>query len=228
MERRSFLQLSLSWLPVAALGCRGHQYGHVLADNQSDIVGSHTAGAETFNPLIDEAVAKLLSRQEVQFHQAAYSPELPPSELPPPKRVCFVGVENRSAEDLGDFKEQIYEQIDQQILQAPMFEPVSRRFVDAALYQTRLRPDALFLPENMRLFSAVLEQQGQPFDYLLYAKLTSGTTESNHDYQRDYLLSLEMIDVRTGQFDKESAKIRKGYHHSVAGKWRLYNPFTRQ
>lgn len=226
MRRRDFLTCglgTLTGLPVAALalGCRGHQYGHVLDDSQADMVGSHTAGAETFNPLVDEAVARLLARQESQFHHASY-PEGPL----PPKRICFVGVENRSAEDLGDFKEQLYEQIDNQILAAPMFDPVSRRYVEAALFQLRLRPDALFLPENMRLFAATLEQQGQPFDYLLFARLTSGTTENNHDYQRDYLLTLDLVDIHTGQYDKDSAKIRKGYHHSRLGKWRNYNPFS--
>jgi hypothetical protein len=80
----------------------------------------------------------------------------------------------------------------------------------------------------MRLFSAVLEKQGQPFDYLMYAKLTSGTTEKNHNYQRDYLLSVEMIDIHSGHYDKELAKVRKGYHKSRLGKWRNYNPFTRR
>ncbi len=59
-------------------------------------------------------------------------------------------------------------------------------------------------------------------------KLTSGTTESNHDYQRDYVLTLEVVDVQSGAYDKESAKVRKGYHKSRLGKWRKYNPFTRQ
>lgn len=223
MRRRDFLQVGLALAPfAAAVGCRSHQYGHVIKDDQADMVGSHAAGAETFNPLIDESVAKLLGRQEMQFHQVSYS-----GGPPVKKRICFVCVENRSIEELGDFKEQIYEQIDSQILQAQMFEPISRRFVDSALYETRLRPDSLFVPENMRLFAAALEQQGQPFDYLLYAKLTSGTTTSNHDYQRDYLLTLEMVNIHTGHYDKESAKVRKGYHQSRVGKWRNYNPFTR-
>ncbi|MBC8350801.1 MAG: penicillin-binding protein activator LpoB [Planctomycetes bacterium] len=224
MQRRDFLRLGLATAPISiALGCRSHQFGHVINDNQADMVGSHTAGAETFKPLINKSVAKLLGRQETQLHSVAFN-----AGPPAPKRICFVCVENRSIEELGDFKDQIYEQIDSQILQAQMFDPISRRFVDSALYETRLRPDALFVPENMRLFMAALEQQGQPFDYLLYATLTSGTTENNQDYQRDYLLTLEMVNVHTGQYDKESAKVRKGYHHSRAGKWMNYNPFTRQ
>lgn len=225
MERRDFLRLGLAAAPFSfAIGCRSHQFGHVIKIDQSDMVGSHAAGAETFNPLINESVAKLLGRQETQFHNVAYNSDSQPA----PKRICFVCVENRSIEELGDFKEQIYEQIDSQILESRIFEPVSRRFVDAALYETRLRPDSLFVPENMRLFTAALERQGQPFDYLLYAKLTSGTTENNNSYQRDYLLTLEMVNVQTGQYDKESAKVRKGYHQSRAGKWMNYNPFTRQ
>ena len=208
---------------AGALGCRGHQYAHVLADDQQDMVGSHAAGAETFNPLIDESVARLLGRQETLFHQAGHIEAILPA---PPKRVCFVGVENRSIEEIGDFKEQIYEQIDTQILRAETFDSVSRRFVEAGLRQTRLRPDDLFLPHNARIFAASLEQQGQPFDYMLFAKITSGTTQANHDYQRDYLLTLELVNLQTGQVDKESARIRKGYHKSRLGKWRMYNPFA--
>ena len=59
---------------------------------------------------------------------------------------------------------------------------------------------------------------GQPFDYLLYATLTSGTTHDNKDYQRDYLLTLEMVNVRTGQYDKESAQLDKGYNVSAGAK----------
>lgn len=209
---------------LAAAGCRSsHQFAHIVKDNQSDMVGSHNAGAETFNPLINEAVARLLARQETQFQPVGFE-----GGPPLPKRVCFVGVENRSIEELGDFKEQIYEQIDSQILQAPHFESISRRYVEAGLIETRLRPDSLFMPQNMQMFAAAMQRQGQPFDYLMFAKLTSGTTQSNHDYQRDYVLTLEVVDVQSGAYDKESAKIRKGYHKSRLGKWHNYNPFTRQ
>jgi hypothetical protein len=190
-----------------------------LKDNKQDMVGSHTAGAETFNPLIDEAVAKLLSQQAATFHQVSHE-ELPPPNQP--KSVCFIGIENKSAEELGDFKEQIYEQIDSQILASQTFRPISRRFVQAALHETRLRPDALVIPENMRTFAAVLEQQGQPFEYFLFATITSGTTRDNADYQRDYVLTLELTNMMTGEYAKESAKIRKGYHKSKLGKVRQY------
>jgi hypothetical protein len=70
------------------------------------------------------------------------------------------------------------------------------------------------------MFSAALGKMEQPFDYLLFAKITSGTTESNKDYQRDYLLTLELVNVESGDSDKESAELRKGYFKSAIGKLR--------
>jgi hypothetical protein len=210
-------------ITLAMAGCRSSQYAHVIRDDQSDLVGSHSAGAETYNPLINEAVARLLDRQERQLHPASFN-----GGPPVAKRICFIGVENHSIEELGDFKEQIYEQIDAQILASPHFQPINRRYVEAGLFEARLRPDSLFMPQNMQKFTAAMQREGHPFDYLMFAKLTSGTTDSNGDYQRDYVLTLEVVDVQSGTYDKESAKIRKGYHKSRLGKWRNYNPFTRQ
>jgi hypothetical protein len=68
-----------------------------------------------------------------------------------------------------------------------------------------------------------MEQEREPIDYVLYATITSGTTTSNKkDYQRDYLLTLELVNLETGKTIKESAEIRKGYHKSKAGKLRHY------
>jgi len=206
---------------VTALGCRGHQYAHVLQPDQQDMVGSHTAGAETYKPLIDAAVAQLLGRHDMGMRSVGFD-----GQSPQPMRICFVGVENKSAEEIGDFKDQIYQHIDTQIVASERFRPISKRFVDAALQETRLRPDQLILPDHMRTFTAELERQGQPFDYLLYATLTSGTTRSNEkSYQRDYLLTLEMVNIKTGDYDKESAMLRKGYHKTRVGKAIHYNPF---
>ncbi len=225
--RGSHVCLALLVLTLAAphVGCRNKQYARVIKPGEDQMVGSHQAGTETFKPLVDEAVAKLLARhshmpaQPVSYHG--------PEELPPPaKRICFIGVENKSAEEIGDFKEQLYQSIDSRILESGTFQPISRRFVDAGLRDTRLRPDQLFIPDNMRTFAAYMEQQGQPFDYMLYATITSGTTRENSEFQRDYLLTLELVDVRTGAYDKQSAEISKGYHNNRFTRWSATNPFS--
>ena len=218
MHRRQFLGQMILVAPLA-VGCRGKQVAHVLTD-QADMVGSHEAGAETWKPLVAEATCKLLAGQQVEIQQVTHEGGLPPVDVR--KRICFVGVENKSQEELGDYREQLYEQIDTIINESKTFGVVNRRFVEAGLRQSALRPDDLFVPNNRRNFVAIMEQQEQPFDYLLFARITSGTTENNGDYQRDYLLTLELVNVATGDFAKESAELRKGYHKSKLSKLRNY------
>lgn len=235
---------------AATGGCASRRYGHMLASDDKDMVGSHEAGAATWNPLVDESVARLLGRcppsnETVVFEGDAFPGMAvshvngqpvpgslvngqpvgnglggPATELATgPARVCFIGIENKSAEEMLDFKDQLYERIDSQINGAASFRSVSRRMIDAALVETRLRPDSLFLPQNRAQFAAALGRQGTPVDYLLYATVTTGTTDRNKSTQRDYLLTLEMVNLHTGDYLKESAKIRKGYHKTRAGKW---------
>lgn len=260
------------WVAIAVAisvsgGC-AHRYGHLLAVDDQDMVGSHEAGAATWNPLVDSSVAQLLGRcpppsapmpfggplggdpalagsgvtpamtashpvaDEMQLgdpgaiagsHSSAPVGTMAPNGPPPlatgPARVCFIGIENKSAEELVDFKDQLYERIDSQINAGESFRSISRRMVDAALIETRLRPDSLFLPDNRSMFAAALGRQGTPVDYLLYATITSGTTDRNKSTQRDYVLTLEMVNLHSGDYIKESAKIRKGYHKTRAGKW---------
>ncbi|MDZ4852204.1 MAG: penicillin-binding protein activator LpoB [Pirellulaceae bacterium] len=221
MQRRNFLiTLSgFSLVPLSA-GCRGYQYGHVIKKDAPNLVGSHAAGAEVFDPLVDEAVAKLLGRHSSITSDCPIGPD----GMPMKKNICFIGIENKSAEELGDFKEQLYQQIDSKILESDCFQPISRRLVDAGLFETRLRPDSLMIPGNLQLFTAVLQREGAPFDYMLYAKMTSGTTERNTSKQRDYSLTLELTNIHTGVYDKQTAEISKGYHKSAMGRIWNYNP----
>ena len=207
-------------LSAAAIGCRGRQHAHVLTGKDKDMVGSHTAGAETWKPLIDESVARLLARSTSTIHQASHT--MVDGQCPV-RSVCFVGVENKSSEEIGDFREQIYEHIDALVGQSDQYKMISRRYVEAALSECRCRPEVLVIPEKQRELQAVLERDGQPFDYLLFATITSGTTSSNGDYQRDYLLTMELLDIHSGESLKESAMLRKGYHKSFLGKLKHYN-----
>ncbi len=199
-------------------GCRGKQYAHVLKNSDEDMVGSHEAGAETWKPLIDESVAKMLGRACTDVQTVSYTNE----NGTPVRKVCFVGVENRSIEEIGDFRDQIYEHIDSQIGQSDQFRMISRRYVEAAMVECRCRPDVLVLPEKQRQLQAALERVDQPFDYLLFASIMSGTTNSNKDYQRDYTLTLELLDIHSGESLKETALLRKGYHTSKLAKIRQY------
>jgi hypothetical protein len=212
--------LFLVGLTISSSGCRGRQHAHVLTGDEKDMVGSHTAGAETWKPLIEESVCKLLARSCSTVQLASHSSM--DSQGNAVRTVCFVGVENSSSEPIGDFKEQIYEHIDGIISQDPQFKMISRRFVEAAMGELRCTPESLVLPAKQRELQAALERAEQPFDYLLFARITSGTTNSNGDYQRDYKLTLELLDIHSGESLKEFADLRKGYHKSLLGRIKHY------
>lgn len=221
MDRRTFLQVAggCAALGATALtGCRGRQYSHILEEDDEDLVGSHEAGSAVYEPLVAETVGKLLGDeisgiQQVRFNDGTVQP----------KQVCFLGVENKSAEELGDFKSHLFELIDAQVKAPQAFDSISRRYVEAGLRETRIRPEELFIKRNQEEFARVLEQEGSPpFDYLLFATLTSGTTRRNDDQQRDYMLTLELVNIHNGRSTKQQAKIRKGYHPSVLGRIQNY------
>lgn len=221
MERRNFIQAgwwAMALFAIGGTGCRGKQVAHVLSEDDEDMVGSHTAGAETWEPLIQDSVGKLLGRQNVVVQTSGGE-----MSLPLRKRICFAGVENKSAEEIGDFKAQIYQKVDTCINSSDSFEVINQRYVEAGLRQCGLRPDDLFVPNSRRQFVATMEKLEQPFDFLLFATITSGTTKSNDkNYQRDYLLTLELVNLEDGTADKESAEIRKGYHKSRLGQVKHY------
>lgn len=210
MDRRIFLKSCSLSLFVPAVGCRGMQKATVLKSTDQDTVASHEAGAETWKPLIDEAVSKLTGRQFQEIQQASVM-GMPNGR----KKICFIGVENRSSEEIGDFKEQIYEHIDTLLSQSDLYGSISRRYVESGLRDCRLRPDDLFKPDGQQLFMQTMQKLNQPFDYLLFAKITSGTTRDNKAYQRDYLLTLDLVDIHTGEYTKESATLRKKYRRSL-------------
>ena len=222
MLRRRFVSTLLCGFGSVALlgqGCRGKQVAHVLKEDDQDMVGSHAAGAETWKPLVDTAVSQLLARQVSEIHTAA---AVAGDEEFGKKRICFVGVENKSNEEIGDFKEQIYQHIDTMISQSDSFQPITRRYIKAGLDECGMRPDDLFIPKKQRAFTAAMEKANQPIDYLLYAEITSGTTRSNNSTQKDYQLVLELIDIHGGTSDKEMASLRKGYHKGHLGKIKQY------
>ena len=164
-------------------GCKGTQ-ARLMHNSEMDKVGSNRAGAEVYNPMVKLAVGKLLGRAASEpIQQVSFNGQV--MMMPPKRKVCFVGLENASVEELGDFKEHIKTAISEKIAESDQFEIVSDRAVTAGLRTLGYRPDDLFMEENMKMFTAAMGRGGTPVDYLLFAKITSGTTVDNKDMQRD-------------------------------------------
>jgi hypothetical protein len=209
---RSFAFL-LAFVAVLGIGCTGTQ-GRVMHNGEGNRVGSDRAGAEVYNPMVKLAVGKLLERAAYEpIQQVAFV-----NGMPPKRKVCFVGLENSSIEEIADFKEHIKMAILEKISQSDQFEIVSDRAVTAGLRTLGFRPDDLFMESNMTMFVSAMGRGGTPVDYLLFAKITSGTTVDNKDMQRDYKLTLELVDTQTFVPIIESMPMRKEYNNSVKGK----------
>ncbi len=56
MDRRNWIvNASVAAACGLVVGCKGYQYAHVIKPEAENMVGSHEAGAEVFDPLVDEA-----------------------------------------------------------------------------------------------------------------------------------------------------------------------------
>ena len=216
MKRLPIITLFFFLCGVVFAGCKGTQ-ARLMHNFEADKVGSNRAGAEVYNPMVREATGKLLARAAAEPIQQVNFP-IGPNFASPKRKVCFIGLENASIEELGDFKEHIKTAILEEISSSDQFEIVSDRAVTAGLRALSLRPDDLFMQENMRMFTSAMGRGGTPVDYLLFAKITSGTTESNRDIQRDYKLTLELTNTQTFVPIIESTPMRKEYNNSLKGK----------
>ena len=200
-------------LAFVVAGCRSTQQGEIMTDDDADMVGSHSAGAATYDALVEEGVSNFLGQYEMTLaEESAGIPDFS-------KRICFFGVENEGHEELGSYKASMEQKVMTSVAQARLFEPLSQRYIEAGLNESGLRPDQLFLPANQRQFASSMEQMGQPFDYFLFAKVTSTHTQDNLDSQRNYELTLELVDVRDGRVaSMDTVSLRKGYNRTAQAK----------
>ncbi len=197
----SLSQMALFGLVVliGLSGCRSTPKGRIKEESEGDLVGARSAGAPTFNKLVSGSTEKLLDRASAKYA----SPRL---------SVAVMEIENRSNEAIGDFLAQLDDVIETVFENSGSYDSVSRRYIEAVLRETRLKPDQLVIPKYARQFASVLERQDVPVTHLLFPRITSGTTRGDEVTQKDYLMSLELLDISSGRFDKETQRVRKEYN----------------
>ena len=99
-----------------------------------------------------------------------------------------------------------------------VFETIDSRMATAGLRETGLRVEDLLLPEKRERFAAALGESETPFDYILFAKVTTATTVDNKDSQVKYSLTLDLVNARTGASIRETVSLKKHYNRSVKAK----------
>lgn len=196
--KKFLLPLMAALIVSLVAGC-GPQ-GRVKTEDEGSLVGAKKAGAEVYNKLVAETVEKLLNQHAAQAHKG--------------KRMvmAFVEIENMSAEELSENREAMYEEVDTVIVNSGTYINISRRYVEAALRATGLRAEEIFLGKGRQKFMSVLGENGYTPDYLMWGKVTSLSTDGTNRREREYLLTLEMVDANTGLVEaKQTAKVRKEY-----------------
>jgi hypothetical protein len=193
------LLIYTTFLALAAMvaGCSSPS-GRIKGDDEGSLVGAKTAGAATYNELVGQTVEKLLQR-----HSKNKSANL---------LLCFVEIENRSSEELGENREALYEEIDTIIVNSGAYRNVSRRFVNTALRATGMRAEDIFLGKGRKKFMKELGDEGITPTHLMWGKLTSISTEGSSRREREYLLTLEIVEAKSGLTEaKQTSKVRKEY-----------------
>ena len=214
-RRRTTAFLSL----ICLVGC-ATQRGKVVDVDAPTRVGSHRAGAEIYDPAAEAAVVGLLeqaSRNPVSSADVGKTVAQITEEYGV-RKICFLGVENAGGEEMGDIREDLAETIRTQIAQSDVFETIDSRLATAGLREAGLRVEDLLLPEKRERFASALGENEAPFDYILFAKVTTSTTVDNKDSEVKYSLTLDLVNVRTGASIRETVSLKKHYNRSVKAK----------
>ncbi len=220
LDRRNVKRASVFLLTLTLLGGCATQRGKVVDENEPTRVGSHRAGSEIYDPaaeaavdgLLEQAARNPISEADVGKTVAQITEEYGV------RKICFLGVENAGGEEMGDLREDLAEVIRTKIARSDAFETIDSRMATAGLRETGLRAEDLLLPEKRERFAAALGESETPFDYILFAKVTTATTVDNKDSQVKYSLTLDLVNVRTGAAIRETVSLKKHYNRSVKAK----------
>lgn len=183
---------------VAVTACQSAAW--IKGDDEEDLVDARKAGIPVFDQLT------LVTNRLLANHQATTRGQ-------GKMRVAFIGVENRSAEEIRDIRDALYEVIDTILVNEQAYVPVNQRYVQEAMRVSGQRPESLFLKDGRARFMDAVTAEGIIPDYLLFAIITSMTSVGVDEEQRNYQLTLELVDANTGEtVAKETDRVRKGYN----------------
>jgi hypothetical protein len=187
---------------LLAAGCTGPS-ARVKSDDEGTLVDATRGGTETYKELIRKGVTDML--QEHRLLLSATAAEKP--------MVAFVGVENRSSEELGEFRSAMNNEITTALVNSRLYTMLSMRAVDAAKREANVRDVAdLTTARNRESFLSVLNRDGQPPQYLLFGEVTTMSSRGAGERERTYQLTLQMMDSSNGVIQTQKlVEVRKAY-----------------
>ena len=200
LARLTSLCLLASLVLVGCKSTPSGPTGRVMDVSEGDLTGDTKAGASLYKPQVESLVQSMLASRlasESGLERA---------------RLCVLRIENDGMEELGDWGEQLFSLIRTSIDTSNQFNNLSTRVMDRALQEGNMVQDDLLLPKYQRKFSEILEASGQPIQYLVYPRLSTGTTTSGGQTQREYHMELELVALASGESISFTSKpMRKAY-----------------
>ena len=185
----------------AAAGCAGKS-ARIKERGEADVGDVSRAGTETYKRLIADGVDALLTPLSGSLGNAAERP-----------LIAFVGVENRSSEELGEFRASINNEITTALVNSRLFSMMSMRAVDAAKRESGVRDVSdLTVARPREAFLAVLNRDGNAPQYFLFGEMSSMTSRGSDVRERTYQLTLQLMDSSNGTIQSQRmVEIRKAY-----------------
>jgi hypothetical protein len=186
---------------LLAAGCAGPS-ARVKSGDEGDLVDVRKGGTETYKELIRKGVSELLAEHRLTLGNSAEK-----------VMIAFVGVENRSSEELGEFRASMNNEITTALVNSRLYSMLSMRAVDAAKRESNIRSvDDLTVARPREAFLGVLNKDGQAPQYLLFGEVTSMTSSGNNARERTYQLTLQMMDSSNGVIQTQKmVEMRKEY-----------------
>lgn len=181
-----FALLALFLGGLSLVSCASEE-AWLKSESDRDVIDSKRGGIQTYDTAVADAVGQLLEE---------HSGRIQASEL----WVAFVGIENKSSEELGEFREAVYENIDTALVNSENYRNVSRRYIETALREIgNPRIEDMFLPRVRASFVEAMGELGAVPDFLMFAKVTTKTSQDKKLKERVYQLTLEMVDAQSGE-----------------------------
>ena len=175
----------------------------MVREGDERLIGSSKAGGPVFDRLVKDTTESLLAKHQGLVRANAGSKML----------IAFAGIINKSAEELGDIRHAIFENVETILFDSMYYDHVSRHFIDAALREANIRRvDDLFLESKRASFLRNLSKSARAPEFLLIATVTTQSTRGEGARERDYQLTLEMVNAKNGLIiAKETKRVSKGY-----------------
>jgi hypothetical protein len=193
--------LAVAALAGGASGCAGPS-ARVKGDDEGTLVDVKRGGTETYKALIRKGVEDVLEEHRLLLAGAAEKP-----------LVAFVGVDNKSSEELGEFRAAMNNEITTALVNTRYYTMLSMRAVDAAKRESGIRSiDDLATSRPREAFMAVLNRDGKPPQYLFAGEVTTMTSRGSREKERTYQLTLQMWDSSSGVVQTQKlVEVRKAY-----------------